>query len=427
MTKEVEMLLVPFGKGPDDPRRASEGSAVELNDGRIFYAYSHFSQSGHDCDVSEMRAMISEDSEGTKWGKPYVIVPNEGRLNTMIACLARLGTQGKRLMRTLEKETPDDILKGTEGGPIGFVYLKQDTIRDTSWCFRLSRDEGRSWSAEQRINDPMTGGGFKNDVLMVLSNGRIIMPGGWGHGGLGVSFLYYSDDEGYTWFRSEDEICIRQKALREDGKPGHPVSFTHFSEFNLVELKDGRLMGIGRNLTGRIWKTYSHDLGDTWSDPVPMELASSLSPATVKRIPSTGDLLMIWNQVTAEEIKLLWSRCRLSCAISKDEGETWEHFKNLESLDDTTRIEPEDMGDQFDVGRVASRHQAMFDGRQPLDPKKYPRLNEGYGHIDYQSLCFTRDNRAVITYFVGADKPLEEVGMKLRILPVEWFYGEGIP
>jgi hypothetical protein len=37
------------------------------------------------------------------------------------------------------------------------------------------------------------------------------------------------------------------------------------------------------------------------------------------------------------------------------------------------------------------------------------------------------DSRTIITYFVGADKPMEEVGMKLRILPVEWFYSEGIP
>ena len=108
-TKEVESLLVPLGKGPDEPGRASEGSAIELNDGRILYIYSHFSQSGHDCDVSEMRALISESPEGTKWGKSFTIVPNEGRMNTMIACLARLGTQGKRLMGTLGPQ--DSVLR----------------------------------------------------------------------------------------------------------------------------------------------------------------------------------------------------------------------------------------------------------------------------------------------------------------------------
>ena len=186
MAGEVEMMVVPYSSGPDGPGRISEGSAIELNDKRILFVYSHFARSGHDCDVSELRGVISKDATGDKWGESFLVVPNEGRLNTMIACLTRLGTKGKRLMTMLERETPDDILKGVEGGPIGFVYLKQDTPRDVSWCFRLSRDEGRSWSKEQKINPPQTGGGFKNDTLMVLSNGRIIMPGGWGAGGAGV-------------------------------------------------------------------------------------------------------------------------------------------------------------------------------------------------------------------------------------------------
>ena len=37
-------------------------------------------------------------------------------------------------------------------------------------------------------------------------------------------------------------------------------------------------------------------------------------------------------------------RHRLSTAVSKDDGETWEHHKNLESLDDVTYVEPDGAG-----------------------------------------------------------------------------------
>ena len=88
------------------------------------------------------------------------------------------------------------------------------------------------------------------------------------------------------------------------------------------------------------------------------------------------------------------------------------------------------MGESYDVmsgmNAIATRRREMTE-RKPPDPARYPRAAEGHWHVDYPSLCFTRDNRAVVTYGVygGHDGiPYEQTGAKLRILPVEWFYQE---
>ena len=76
----------------------------------------------------------------------------------------------------------------------------------------------------------------------------------------------------------------------------------------------------------------------------PTELASSQSPPLLIRIPSTGDLLCVWNQASGEEIRRGYLRGRLSSAISRDNGMTWEHFKTIErheGLDKADRITPE--------------------------------------------------------------------------------------
>ena len=117
----------------------------------------------------------------------------------------------------------------------------------------------------------------------------------------------------------------------------------------------------------------------------------------------------------------------MSCAVSHDDGRTWTHFKNLESLNDVGYIRPAQIGETYDVmseiAAIASRTRGL--DRDPPDPRVYPRASTGYWHIDYPSLTFTRDDRAVITYGVygGAPgMPVEQTGCKLRILPVSWFY-----
>ena len=73
----------------------------------------------------------------------------------------------------------------------------------------------------------------------------------------------------------------------------------------------------------KIFRCYSRDRGETWSTPEPMTLDSPRSPQSIKRIPSTGHLLLIWNNSPDK-------RFPLTAAISKDDGVTWENIRNLD-------------------------------------------------------------------------------------------------
>ena len=99
-----------------------------------------------------------------------------------------------------------------------------------------------------------------------------------------------------------------------------------------VELKDARLMMFIRTTLGSQYLSWSGDGGETWSPARPSEILSPLSPASIKRIPKTGDLLMVWNDHAGIDPALRDKRTPLTVAISRDEGKTWIHKHNL--LDD---------------------------------------------------------------------------------------------
>ena len=75
-----------------------------------------------------------------------------------------------------------------------------------------------------------------------------------------------------------------------------------------------------------------------------MDLDSPATAKCVKRIPSTGDLLLVWNNAVSyayrdngaddrpvkEQGLFLAPRNPLSCAISRDEGQSWTNVKNIE-------------------------------------------------------------------------------------------------
>jgi hypothetical protein len=246
-------------------------------------------------------------------------------------------------------------------------------------------------------------------------------------GGVYGGFMLFSDDYGYTWQQSEEEVLIRERVPYEGyHHPGGVAAmFSYCEEPAIVELKDGRVMLFGRTIMGRIYKAFSSDRGNTWTDPEPTDLASSYSPCTLKRIPSTGDLICIWNQVSAEEIRAGHGRFRMSLAISKDDGETWGHFKNLESQSDVTSITPPPLGRTVDAtseAAVMKDRVIMWKGtKDKLDPAIYHR--KAYPHVDYPACCFTSDDHVVITYGVyGGDQVGLPDGNKLVSHPVSWLY-----
>jgi len=108
-------------------------------------------------------------------------------------------------------------------------------------------------------------------------------------------------------------------------------------------------------------------------------------------------------------------RIRLSCAISRDEGETWENFKNLESLDDTTIVPPPSM-DRIEV----MEQWEDADYHQPVALERYHRA-PGAVRVCYPIVVF-HENEAIVTYDYGLGVLGHNVhGVKLRAIPIDWF------
>lgn len=293
---------------PGNPRN-TEGSFVTLKDGRILFAYSKFTGGGDDNDSATIAGRYSKD-EGKTWSTDDVtLIEKEGEMNVMSVSLLRL-----------------------KDGRIALFYVRKNSVSDCHPYLRYSSDEGKSWS--EPIKCVREDGYYvlNNDRVIQLRTGRLVLPVSLHRsvngkfGSKGVVMTYLSDDAGKTWRRSA--------SLLQDGRADR----AGFQEPGVVELKDGQVLMFIRTMLGSEYFSHSKDGGNTWSQAQPSPLQAPLSPASIKRIPSTGDLLVVWNDhssVPAEFKSTEESggkRTPLTVAISKDDGKTWINGRNL--LDD---------------------------------------------------------------------------------------------
>ncbi|MDX9868940.1 MAG: sialidase family protein [Kiritimatiellia bacterium] len=285
--------------------RNSEGSFVTLKDGRILFVYTHFTGGGGDHDSAHLAGRYSADGGRTWTAQDRVIVPNEGRMNVMSVSLLRL-----------------------RSGEIALFYLAKNSEKDCRPVMRLSRDEGDTWGEPVTcVTDEIGYYVMHNDRVIQLRSGRLVAPvslhsvkGVQGLDEKGEVMCYLSDDRGRTWRRS------RSTRKGYDGQ-GRRVSL---QEPGVVELKDGRVMMFIRTERGCQYLSYSGDGGDTWAPPAASDIKSPLTAAAIKRLPATGDLLMVWDDHAKIPPGIGGRRVPMSTAISKDEGKTWGHTRVLE-------------------------------------------------------------------------------------------------
>jgi hypothetical protein len=158
---------------------------------------------------------------------------------------------------------------------------------------------------------------LNNNRVIQLKNGRLLFAvdlymaspeTAYHSGGL---WSYYSDDNGRTW-KSSPEVANPDGVVVEE-----PA---------VMELKNGKIMMIARTKTGSQYICFSKNKGESWSPVIKSNINSPFSPASVARIPSTGDLLLVWNDNGINQ-----KRTPLNIAISRDEGKTWIKNKTLEN------------------------------------------------------------------------------------------------
>jgi sialidase-1 len=284
----------------DDNPRNSEGDFIELKDGRLLYIYTHYYGESSSDHATAYLASRSSVDRGKSWTqKDEIAIQNEGDLNVMSVSLLRL-----------------------QSGEIAMFYLRKNSDSDCIPMLRLSSDEAKTWSDPvQCIVDRKGYFVLNNDRVIQLPDGRLLMavsqhnvPNGK-FTGKGIIYCYYSDDNGKTWKSS-------------DALPN--LKHIYYQEPGLVLLNDNSVLMFLRTNAGTQCFSRSSDKGETWSEVTKSQLISPVSPATIERIPSTGDLLAVWNNNLSTDEKVAKQRIPLNVAISKDEGMSWQKIKILE-------------------------------------------------------------------------------------------------
>jgi Neuraminidase (sialidase) len=291
-------VLLPPAKG--NPRN-SEAAMIDLAGGRVMLVYSRFTGGRGDHAKANLSARFSSDA-GATWTKDDVAITadSEGGMNTMSPSLLRM-----------------------RDGSLGLFYLRKNNLTDCRVFMRTSRDEGKTWDDARACIETPGYYVMNNDRVVRLKSGRILLPVALHATPAEPEFqrhasiaCFYSDDEGRTWLRSAYVPGGGMHALEEPG---------------VVEMKDGRVMLWVRTDAGKQFMSHSTDGGATWSEFADSNIPSPRSPASIKRIPATGDLLLAWNNNADVSTKTNGKRTPFNVAISKDEGATWTHVKTLES------------------------------------------------------------------------------------------------
>lgn len=309
--------------------RNSEAAIFILKDKSLLLGWSEFSGNGDDHDPGRIVGKISRDG-GRTWGKKYTLIENDAKCNVMEVNFLRL-----------------------KNGKIALFYGQKHTATtDCRIMMRTSADEGKTWTHSKQLSPSGKYTGLTNGRSLRLRSGRILLEVWEG----GDVYCLLSDDDGKTW---RDSQRVR---------PRNGDCFENVC----IELKDGRVMMLMRTELGGQYKSISSDGGETWTSPVITQLKGAASPVFISRMPDSKNILAIWNHNPEHA-----HRNPLTSAISKDEGETWEHFKNIED--------------------------------------KPSRVAWAYPAITWIG------NRALITYYEYRDRILS---LKLKSIPSDWFNGE---
>ncbi|MDP7638072.1 MAG: hypothetical protein QF577_11085, partial [Phycisphaerae bacterium] len=98
----------------------------------------------------------------------------------------------------------------------------------------------------------------------------------------------------------------------------------------------------------------------------------------------------------------------------------WEFFQNVESIYPETRVPP----GPIRPCRPEESYLASYEHCQTWNPRHARTLPPHYGRWSYPSLHVTGD-RALIahTYSKYDDDGIRHGGSRLKVLPLEWFYG----
>ncbi len=311
MSKKPEIVMVV--EATEEHPRHSCGDILELKDGSLFMAKMEIFKSDslrHAADdeaKSDIVSLVSRDG-GRTWGDRRLLI--KCGVNDTAAYYPGL----------LRLQNGDILFRHAM-----YHRLVYREPRSLSGFVCRSQDECRMFSDPVTIWDRQSKLGWSGGDMRQLSTGRIVIPTlkimDYAHQDEGgdhcASGVVYSDDDGQTW---KGPVSFVDLPLRGAMEP------------KIEELKDERLLMVMRTELGGVFKSYSEDGGLTWSKAQTTGLRAPESCPGLRRIPQTGDLVLIWNH-SLDDPKFDHSGVRspLTVAISRDDGCTWEKIKDIET------------------------------------------------------------------------------------------------
>ncbi len=414
MTRPEEALAI------HDTTYFHDSSFVELDDGWLMHTARGLFSYSDDGGVTWSEDSRRVDRDGGPVGGNSSLVKLSGK---------GIGLGGRRL---------------NPSGKLG------DTSKIIFW---RSEDGGETWEPPVDVSQPGVDTHAYQDVLLRTSSGRLVYPvytymgqnrgpddrkppgvgklinGQWvavgAHDhdpGFTTVYVCYSDDDGRTWERNQDGdlfILLDWNA-----------NYNYVNEPTVTEVVPGTLLMMMRVGLGRHFQAWSYDNGESWTRPQPTALAASTTPCQILTLPN-GHLLMIWNQESEAEIRQGYARTRLSSAVSRNGGGVWEFFQNIESMHETTRVEP----GPIRVVRPAEKH---FEPGVPAPERQTEHIVSvgAHGRWAYPSAIALED-RVIIahTYSAYEEHPTDgqlilssqkgegSINQKRKVLPLSWFYG----
>ncbi len=305
LSAEENQIVLNLEPTKENPRN-SEGSFARLKSGRVIFYYTHFYGGARDESPARIVGIHSDDA-GRTWSEPQTIVENSGGSNVMSVSLLRLAS-----------------------GKLALFYLVKNSWIDCQPYIRWSEDEAATWSEPKAAFAAPGCFVVNNDRIVQLTTGRLIAPAAFHRArdtdpSSKKSFdprafviWFYSDDEGQKWQESPTWWALPVRSNAGLQEPG------------IVELQDGSLFGWARTDQGVQYGFGSTDAGLSWSAPAPTEMQSPLSPASIKRLPNSANLLAIYNDHSGRFPFPKGRRAPLVAAISSDGGKTWPRAKVIE-------------------------------------------------------------------------------------------------
>lgn len=174
---------------------------------------------------------------------------------------------------------------------------------------RTSTDSGATWSKARLINPEHGLRHMPVESVFRCQDGALLLPCDAVTGGTGGTAIHLSYDDGKTWT-----------------DPGGTIKGIHAP---VVQLKDGRLMSLGRGdqIDGKMPKSVSADRGKTWEySASPFPPLGGGQRAVMIRLAEGPILLCSFAKEIAftDSTGVQRSGSGLFAALSQDEGETWQ-------------------------------------------------------------------------------------------------------